>query len=127
MNKPGEVVLKETRYIATGVFIMSILLQIVFVIINKWNYTVILGNLLSASFSILNFLAMGMTIEKAVTQDEKRARATVKTSQTLRHLALFVVAAFGVLFPFFNNWAVIIPLFFPRISISLRPLFGKNR
>ncbi len=127
MKKPGEVVLKETRYIAASVFILSIILQIVFVVIKKWDYTVLLGNLLSGTSVVLNFLAMGMTIEKAVTQEEKSARATAKTSQTLRQLALFVIVAIGVLLPFFNTWTVIIPLIFPRISISLRPLFGKNR
>ena len=35
-------------------------------------------------------------------------------------LSLFIMAVIGIAVPFFNTWAVIIPLFFPRISILLR-------
>lgn len=127
MKKPGKIVTKETLYISIFEIIFSIVLQIVFILTNHWDYTVILGNILSAFLAVGNFFFMGVALEKAVSESEKRARAIAKTSQTIRQLVLFVVAALGVVLPYFNNWAVLVPLFFPRIAISLRPLFGKNK
>lgn len=127
MKKPSEVVIKETTYIASFVCVFSLVLQIVFVFLKKWNYTVLLGNLLSGALAVTNFLLMGIALEKAVSNDEKQARSIVRTSQSLRQIMIFVVTAIGVLLPCFNNWTVILPLFFPRIAISLRPLFGKNK
>lgn len=127
MKKPGKIVIKETSYISIFEIIFSIVLQIVFILTNHWDYTVVLGNILSAFLAVGNFFFMGVALEKAVSESEKRARAIAKTSQTIRQLVLFVVAALGVVLPYFNNWAVLVPLFFPRIAISLRPLFGKNK
>ena len=51
----------------------------------------------------------------------------MKLSQSGRMLLLFAAAAVGVLLPCFNTWTSIIPLFFPRIAIALRPLFLKKQ
>ena len=61
-----------------------------------------------------------MTLEK----DEKEAKTAMKLSQTYRMLFLIAVAAVGA--SLLNLWAVIIPLFFPRVAISFRPLFDKK-
>lgn len=127
MKKPGTVVLKETKYIALVVLSLSFVMQIVFAVLSAWDYKVLLGNILSAALSIANFLFMGITVEKAVLCDEKEARTIIRNSQTLRQIMLFAVTAAGVLLPCFNTFSVIIPLIFPRIAISLKPLFGKNK
>ena len=66
MKKIDETVLKETKYIAAWIFIFSVLMQAVFLVICEWNYTVLLGNILSAVFSVLNFFLMGLTVQKAL-------------------------------------------------------------
>lgn len=122
VQRVDSIVLRETRYIAIFVCILSILMQIVFVAIGAWDYTVFLGNLISACAAIFNFLWMGITVQKAVEKDENGAKNTMRTSQALRTLFLFVILALGVLLDCFNMAAVIIPLFFPRLAIALRPL-----
>lgn len=126
MKKVGEAVARETKYIAAWVVILSIIMQAVFLLSGHWDYAVILGNLLSGAFAVLNFFLMGITVQKAVEKDEKGARAQMRASQSMRTFMLFAVAAVGVLVPCFNTWASIIPLFFPRIAIAARPLF-KNQ
>ena len=126
MKKIDAVVLAETKYIGTWVLILSALMQAVFLVIGKWHYSVLLGNLLSALFGILNFLLMGMTVQKAVGKEEKEARSMVKVSQIYRNFMILVVTAVGVLVPCFNAVAVIVPLFFPRLAIAVRPFFGKK-
>lgn len=126
MKNVSEAVARETKYIAAWVIILSIIMQAVFLITGHWDYTVILGNLLSGVFAVLNFFLMGITVQKAVEKDEKDAKAQMRASQSMRTFMLFAVAAVGVLIPCFNTWASLIPLFFPRIAIAARPLF-KNQ
>ncbi|MBQ8742625.1 MAG: hypothetical protein IJZ03_04590 [Clostridia bacterium] len=127
MKKIDQVVLKETLYVSAWVLIFSALTQAVFLLIGKWDYTVLFGNLLSASAAILNFFLMGISVQKAVTKEEKEAKNVLKISQLYRNILLLVVTVVGVVLKCFNTWSVIIPLFFPRIAIMLRPLFDKGR
>lgn len=127
MAKVDKVVLKETKYIALWVIIFSLVMEAVFLIINKWDYTVLLGNLLSGAVGVLNFFLMGLGVQKAVMQEEKEAKQTMKVSNLMRTFLLFIAVVIGVTVSVFNNWAVIIPLFFPRIAILLRPLFDKRK
>ena len=126
MKKIDPVVSKETKYIAYFVIILSIAMEAVFLILRKWDVTVLLGNILSASAAVLNFLFMGITVQNAVMKDEKDAKTAVKASQSLRTFFLFTVAAIGALVPIFNIWSSLIPLLFPRIAIMFRPLFDKE-
>ena len=127
LMKIDKTVIKETKYIASFVIIFSVLMQAVFLIIGKWDYTVLLGNLWGAAVAVGNFFVMGIFVQKAVTQDEKDARQTVKASQSLRFAGIFVIVVIGILIPFLNSIAVVIPLIFPRIAIMLRPLMNKNQ
>ena len=127
MIKLDEVVKKETIYIATFVGILSVLMQAVFLILSKWDYTVLLGNLLSGAASILNFLFLGITVQKAVLKDKEAAKKTMQASRAYRMFFMVVVVLIGASAPCFSLWAVVIPLFFPRIAISFRPLFDKKK
>ena len=123
--KIDKTITKETVYIAGCVFSMSIIMQFVFIIIGEWNYTVLLGNLLSFIAAVGNFFLMGLTVQSAVNKEKKQMERTVKLSQTLRLILIFIVTAVGVTAPYFNVWAVIIPLFFTRIAIFIRPFYDK--
>lgn len=124
--KINKTVIKETKYITFFVIILSVLMQSVFLIISKWNYTVLLGNIYGGVIAVLNFLIMGIYIQKAVNQDEKEAKQTVKFSQSLRFAAIVLFVCIGVVIPFFNWITVVLPLVFPSVAIYLRPLIDKN-
>lgn len=119
-------VLKETKFIAAFAFILSMLMQSVFLIIGKWDYTVLLGNILGFSAAVGNFLLMGITVQLALDKEESDAKNLIKFSQTMRMILLFVLTIIGCLIPIFNLLAVIMPYLFPRIAISFRPLFKKD-
>jgi len=127
VKKIDPTVLKETGYIATMVFIFSLALQSVFLIIGKWDYTVLLGNLLGFVAAVGNFFLMGLSVQSALGKEEKDAKSTMKLSQSLRLLLLFVIGVIGYIAPVFNILAVLIPFLFPRIAVALRPLFMKKR
>lgn len=126
MTNSNSAVIRETKYILFFTLALSIPMQAIFIVLKNWDVTVLLGNLLSGGFAVLNFYLMGKTVEKAVQKEEKEARVIIRKSQSLRQLMLFVVVGIGALVPIFNIWTSIIPLLFPRISIALRPLFGNK-
>ena len=127
MQKIDKVVAKETRFIAAWVAIFSLVLQAVFLVIGKWDYTVLLGNILGGGAAVMNFLLMGLTIQKAVSKtEEKDAKQLMKLSNLLRNLFLFLIALVGVLLPVTNTWSTLIPLFFPRVAVMIRPLWDKK-
>ncbi len=126
MKNIDPIVLKETKYIACWVLVLSVLLQAVFLIIGQWDITVLLGNFLSAIAGVLNFFLMGLTVQNALKKEAAAAKTAVKVSQLYRMLLLAVVVIIGAVVPYFHLWAVVIPLFFPRIAVSFRPMFEKK-
>lgn len=128
MMKADDAVKKETGYIAIAVLAMSVLMQAVFLFLEKWSTAVLFGNILSGAAAVMNFFLMGITVQAAVSEeDEKAAQNKIRLSQLLRMLMLFIVAFLGVTVKIFNAAAVLIPLFFPRVAIALRPLFDRIR
>ena len=121
-----KTVRRETLFVAAWVGIFSLLMQAVFLVIGAWDYRVLLGNLLSGVAIVLNFLAMGITVQKAIQKEEKDAKQAMRASGLVRLFILFIVGLIGVLVPIFSAWTVIIPLFFPRFIIALRPLWDKE-
>ena len=126
MKKIDPTILKETSYIASMGFIFSLFLQSAFLIIGKWDYTVLTGNILGFVAAVGNFFLMGLSVQSSLSKEEKDAKNLMKVSQSLRLLLIFVIALLGYLVTVFNTIAVIIPLLFPRIAIALRPFFMKR-
>ena len=126
MKKIDSTIIKETVYIFAFTLIFSVLMQAVFLVIGKWNYTVLLGNLLGGAAAVGNFFLMGLSVQSALGKEEKDAKSTMKVSQMLRTLMLFIIAVIGRVAPCFSLLAVVIPYIFPRIAIALRPLFEKK-
>ncbi len=124
--KVDNTVKRETIYISIVTLALSVIMEIVFAAVGEWDIFVLLGNILGGLIAVLNFFLMGLTVQKAVTLEEKEARDRMKLSMTLRSFLLMAAAVVGILVPCFNAAAAIIPLFFVRIAISLRPIFIKD-
>lgn len=126
MIKANKTVKKETKYIAAFCIALSVIMQMGFLLLKKWDYTVLLGNMLSLVLAVLNFYFMGISVQKAVENDAEDAKKIMRTSQSVRNIFVFVVIAVGVVLPYFNTLAVILPVFFPRIAVSCRPFFDLS-
>lgn len=118
--KTDKTVLRETAHIALGVLVLSLLMESIFLIVGRWDWTVLTGNLLGGGAAILNFFLMGCTVQKAVNDEAETAAKRMKVSQTLRMLMLLLFAIIGAALPYFHILSVLIPLLFPRIVISVR-------
>ena len=125
-NVDAEVA-RSTRYIALIVLIGSLLLQAVFLLIGRWDYTVLLGNLLGAGTAILNFFVMAQTVAKTLAQGDKDdARKKTQLSRSMRMLMMALICVIGAVAPCFNLYAVAIPLVFPSIGAYLSGLLMKK-
>ena len=127
MKKIDKTVKKETGFVLVFVLIFSVLMESVFLILDKWDYTVLLGNVLGAVAATGNFLLLGITVQNALGKDEKEARNRMKLSQMMRLFMMFIVALVAYLVPVFEIIAVVVPFIFPRIAIALRYFFIKKK
>lgn len=127
MNGVDPIVKRETAYITIVTVAFSALMQVVFFLMGKWDLTVLFGNLLGVVAAVGNFFLMGLTVQKALLEEQKKAARRVRASQSYRLIlqgAVLVLAA--VLPTCFNLWSTALPLLFPRVGVQLRPLFSKK-
>jgi hypothetical protein len=123
---------KETGYIAAWVILLSLILEAVFLLIRKWDLSVLFGNIGGAAAAIGNFFLMALiatrAVERAVEKGKpEEAAARVKATATVRllgclGLCVILVAVFKT-----NVYATLIPLLFPRIGIAFRPMIDRKR
>lgn len=125
MSKIDPVVRKETGYVALFVLAGSMLMQGVCLVAGWWSLPVLFGNLLGAVTAVGNFLLTGLMVQKAVTQDAKKARNTVRLSQGGRLLLQGLMLVLGAVF--FNIWTTAIPLLLPRVAVTVREWQNARR
>lgn len=123
MKSETDAIKKEIKHIAIGTLIGSAITCIVFLIIRRFDYTVLLGALIGSAFAIGNFAYLGHCIKKAVDMADRGKSYLTKTFivRMLLHAACIILA---VLMPFENTIAGIVPLFFPRLVIYAMQLLG---
>lgn len=119
---------KETLRIVVGTVLLSVIMELVFVLIGKWDMTVLWGNLLGAGAAVLNFFLMAVTVVKCVSLPPDKAALKIRVSQGGRLLMLAAICAVAALLPkVFNIFAAVIPLLFPRIVIMFWQLTHRNQ
>ena len=142
----------ETKKMALGVGVLTVLMIAVFLVIRQFDYTVLLGAALGFAAAVGNFFLMALTVQKVTgdmpvlpkqeeeaeeTEDEekeqplsdeaKQAGKQMQLSFLLRMLMLGGVAALAVTAPIFHPWASLLPMLFPRVVIALRSLFENKQ
>ncbi len=150
--KAQPAVRRETARIAAGTGILTILMVAVFLIIGRFDWTVLTGALLGYLTAVGNFYLMALTVQKAAddmqplpqadepdgdeTPDEadaplsdgaKQGKQRMQLSYALRMLSVGVIAILGVTLPCFHPVATLLPLLFPRIVIALIGLIPSQQ
>ena len=126
MPKVSDAVRRETAWVAAWTVGLTLVMNLVFVIIGKWDLGVLLSSLLGCGTAIGCFFWLGLTVQRAVGKPEKNAKSILQFSQMARLLVQGGVLAAGFAVAWLNGWAVMIPLFFPQIAVRLRPLWKKG-
>ena len=119
---------KETGYIALWVVLLSLIMEGVFLIIGKWDLSVLFGNLGGAAVAIGSFFLLAVTVSKAVSSGKpEQASQRVKASAGLRLIGTGAVCALLIGVAHTNAFATLIPLLFPRIGLMFRPAIDRRR
>ena len=119
---------RETFHIAVGVLGFSAVMDLVFVLLKRWDYSVLWGTLLGGGFAIVNFLALALTVQRmAADPTEKRGKLTMQLSYTLRMLFTVFIVALAIKLPGVNWIPTVISLFFPRLTILAMQLLGMYK
>ena len=122
-----KTVKKETGILLAGTLLLSGIMVGVFLLLHKFNYTVVTGALLGGLASVLNFFLMGVVVQKVVQEDPDVAKKKIQASYTMRSFALLVVLGVGVYLPYFHWLAVLLSALFPRITIIFRSIALKKQ
>lgn len=117
---------KETGFIVAGETILVALMLAVFFVLRRFSLPVLFGALLGGLTAVGNFFLMGLTVQKAVDKPPEDRARLVRVSQSLRLLAVGAIAALAIAVFKFDIWATLIPLFFPRIIVTVRGLMLKD-
>lgn len=142
----------ETKKIAVGVGVLTVLMIAVFLIIRQFDYTVVFGAVLGYAAAVGNFFLMALTVqrvtegmpalpkreqeeedaedgetEQPLSDEAKQAGRQMQLSFFLRMLMLGGVAVLAITAPVFHPWAALLPMLFPRVVIALRSLFETKQ
>lgn len=120
MHKFDSVVKKQFEKVAGLNFVLTVIENIVFLVLGKWDYKVLLGSLWGFMIACVYFYLISANVTKALkNEDPEIASKYIRATYTERML----VMAAGIIVAFkasvFNWIAALIPLLFTRFSITL--------
>lgn len=122
-------ILKQTGLVAAGQVLCCAAMCGIFALLSAFDNKVLLGSIVGGLAAIANFFFMALgamlAADKAVAQDVKGGKATIRISMTVR-LALLAV----VLFAFAksglcNVFSLVLPLVFTRPILTIANFFSK--
>ena len=116
---------KDIIKIMAGVAVCDLVMIAVFAAIGKFSLGVILGVLLSFAVTLLNYLHLASSINKAMSMAEG-GQAYLQRSYTVRLLLQAACAIIAYLVPQIDIYAAVIPLFFPRLALYAMGFFEKK-
>lgn len=124
---------EETKHVAIYTVTGVVLMWVVFLVLHlcmpgkiPFNYTVILGGIGGGAVAVLNFLWMGLMVQKAANlADDANVKTLVKGSYSKRMLFQMVWVVIAIAAPCFHYVAGIIPLLFPGAGIKLTGILKK--
>lgn len=127
---PRKIAIHETLIILVGEMVCTAVMLGIFVLLGRFDRTVLLGGVIGALLTTANFFFMSVgamiAADKAEAQDAAGGKTTVKTSYLLRMvvlaLLLFAFAKSGLC----DAVALVLPLAFVRPTITIAEFFRKS-
>ena len=99
----------ELKRMGIGLLICSAISAVIFSIVLGYQNSILFGTLLGFSAAFLNYFFLAVYIERSV---KKKKNAALSA---MGFIALMIY--FAIKSEFINQWAMIVPLIFPRIII----------
>ena len=125
-----KIVFQETGAVAIGVALCSAVMVAVFAMMGLYDTPVLLGAVVGAVLSILNFFVMAicssLAADKAAAGDVNGGKALINGSYIGRMVVLFVLLAACAMSGWFNLFALVLPLVFVQPTITIAEFFRKS-
>lgn len=122
-----NVVKKEIKCISLFTLVFSVIMQVIFLLLGRYDYTVFLGSVYGGLLSILNFALLGLTVQKLANEPESdKVRKDFTSSFRSRSCILIVFTIIGIVCHAFNSVAVILSILCPKIYYLLIPFVRKD-
>lgn len=87
------------------------------------DWTLFTGWLWGTAVCVGNFYLMGRTAQNAVERrDAKSAQTYMNSMYCLRYIGIFAALAGAAIIPWINLLTAVLPMFFPKIVITIREL-----
>lgn len=118
---------REIKKIGIGNVILSAVMIAVFAALGKFDVKVLCGTLLGAGYAFMNFVLLAISVQKAAFSLPKTAQGKMGLSYSLRYVLTGIIVIMAIKLPVFNYVAAVIPLLFPRITITVTGLIGKGK
>lgn len=122
-------VLKETRIIAIGECIGVAAMWGIYALLGHFDRTVLLGGIVGAVISVLNFffmaLSANMAADRAMSQDVKSGTKLMQSFMMTRMLVIFVVLIAFAKSGLCDPLAMVIPFVMVRPTITVAEFFRK--
>lgn len=126
---PRQFIIRETALLALGEAVCVTAMVGIFAMLGYFDYKVILGGTIGLILAVGNFFFMAITsdaaADKAMEQDVKAGKATVKASYSLRLIVLGVLLFVFAKSGHCNLIAMVCPLFFVFPIITVIEFFRK--
>lgn len=130
MVESRKLVLNNTLIIAIGQAIGTGIMCGVYGLLGKFDGSVLLGGIVGSVLAILNFFFMAMiatlAADRAEKQDVAGGQKLMKSSYPIRLLTLAVVLILCAKSGYFNVLALVLPLAFVRVTITIYEFFKKK-
>ncbi len=122
-------ILQQSAIILVGELLCSAIMVGIFALLGKYETAVLLGAAFGTILATANFffMAMGAMIaaDKAEAQNVKGGQATIHTSYFLRMAGMFVIMLALVKSGLCNAIALVLPLVFTRLILTVNEFFRK--
>ncbi len=119
---------KDISFMALGCAVCSAIIVLIFAVLGKIDFSVLLGALVGYVLSFGNFVLMSIGIIKALeTGDEVTAKLKMKRSYVFRTIIMLIVMAVSITVKYVNWVPVVASVFYPRIIITLRGLWRRYK
>ncbi len=131
-EKLQPAVKRETKNVAVSTAVGVLLMWLVYAVLHAampdkvpFDYTVILAGIGGGAVAVLNFLWLGVTVQKAAAAGADDARLRLKASYSQRMLFQMLWAVAAIVAPCFHFVAGLLPLLFPSVGIKIRGIIKK--
>lgn len=124
--KLNAVVKENFKKIALYNLGLTVIENAVFFAVGYWTSEVLFGSLLGYTATVINFLWLGLSVQKAMEKEQKSAQIYMQSTYNGRLILLAVFFAAAVFIPVFNWLAAVIPFVFTRISIMIINFVNKE-